>query len=320
MIWILKLVALLLIGWIVFAGRPRTRRQSARADAQKPEHRSLKAPRPADGRGTVSPPKPPPRPLEHLQPWYELMRQHREEGLPQLVLANPDWNSKEKFGGEARHDLERFIAGCGESGFQVTLDIRPGYAGLVWTDYAPHLAFLSRLGIAAKPVNGDSLVHLFYNCEPFSLIIVAIREDGSQAMDHAWQEKLYSCGIRDLTREHAGYSYVNVILKKTPLLYTCLLESLSAEPLHYSFKATEALSNFRLPVGLDIVSEGAACGGGTASIRIDGMEHAENKRGMNIVVFQLLDHRVVLSEAVDTSSTVFRNRTVYMGHAAEITL
>ncbi|MWC28289.1 hypothetical protein [Paenibacillus sp. MMS18-CY102] len=170
---------------------------------------------------------------------------------------------------------------------------------------------LRNSGYDITVLHGESLEQMLKNAGPFSLIMMAVKDDGSQALDHEWQEKLHSVGIRALTRDHLRRSYVNILFKRSEFEFITLYEEVADRMIEVDYPELSTFNGFRLPVAISISSAGFDYGN-KAEIKIDGRDYAVNRRGMSIVILDLIGMHVVRSVAVDTFSTVYLPETIYM--------
>ncbi|QJD85495.1 hypothetical protein [Cohnella herbarum] len=172
------------------------------------------------------------------------------------------------------------------------------------------MSYLWEQSYSIHLVEGKSLLNLLEEASPFSLIIISVKDDGSQTLSHDWQEKLSDCGIRSLTREHLRYSYINIIWKKYEKLYVNLYEECSADSLSKMYSQGDFVNDFKFPVSVE-VSSGGLYSGNCSSIKINGREYSRNLRGMNIAVYDVIDSKVEGVHRVDTFITMFEDTTVY---------
>jgi hypothetical protein len=172
------------------------------------------------------------------------------------------------------------------------------------------MPFLWEKGYHIKLVKGKSFVDLLKSVFPFSLIILSIKDEGSQALNHKWQEELDQLGVCSLTREHLRHSYINVIWKKSEEAYVSIYEELSMDPVSRHFKPNEKIKDFFISMDLEVSSAGLTCGN-YSSIKIDGQEYSPNLRGMNIVIYDLIDSRVEAVHRVDSFVSIYEDTTIY---------
>ncbi|MFC4811587.1 hypothetical protein [Paenibacillus sp. GCM10023250] len=223
-----------------------------------------------------------------------------------LIIENPQWK-------EELSAYEAFKRLCADHSVQIMDAFDVGF-----DRGRPHLHFddsalmpeLWDAGYSLQLVQGTSLLDIIQAAKPFSLIILAVKDDGTQAVNHKWQERLSEVGIRALTREYLRCSYINVIWKKVEQSYVSLYEECSDRPLFKRFELGEEAGGYVMPVSLEVSSQGLFSGN-HSSIKIDGQEHSPNRRGMNIVIFDLIDSKVERVHRVDTFVTMFDDTSVY---------
>lgn len=159
-------------------------------------------------------------------------------------------------------------------------------------------------------VKGKSMLDLLQEASLFSVIILSVKDEGSQALNHKWQEKLCDYGIRSLTREYLRHSYINIIWKKSEFTYTSIYEEWSEESLSKQYSQGQCIDEFKFPMHLEVTSEGQNAGN-YSSIKINGVEYSPNMRGMNMVIYDVIDSKVERVHRVDTFVSVYEDTAVY---------
>lgn len=241
--------------------------------------------------------------------WIKLLESY--SGSEQLILDNPAWYSVRARSAPLHQETGKFLDYCRTNGIAIVKEIQSGFQGSLWCDSSANLPVLLQQGYRVQRAVGGTLAELLSSIDMFSIICISVKDDGSQAMTHEWQEKLYYYGIRRLTREHYRHSYLNIIYKRSENEYFSLAEESSPHALARQFASGSRISSFRLPFDLSIESAGADCGN-RSSIRINGEEHSGNGRGMNIVAYSLHRQEIVAAETVDTFATMYRPDTIYL--------
>jgi len=125
------------------------------------------------------------------------------------------------------------------------------------------------------------------------MILMSVRDDASDGLDEGMLEKLASLGLEKSLQNRHRYSYVAIINGDT-----VIYESISDEQIDF-------VEFFDLWL-LEVTSVGWA--GDTSSIRINGIEHSVNERGINIVVFNRRTGLVEDSVAFDTHFKIDAHR------------
>ncbi|QTH42382.1 hypothetical protein J4772_33765 [Cohnella sp. LGH] len=242
--------------------------------------------------------------------WEKLLGE--EDGSCKFICENPRWE-------EAAEAYDVFAKSCEEKGIAFVGRERSDWISgritahfddcrlmpLLWAEnYHVHL------------VQGRSLFDLLREAAPFSIIIISVKDDGSQALNHDWQEKLCEVGVRSLTREHLRHSYINIIWKKYHNTYINLYEECSVGPLAKRYDQGDFINDFKFPMCLEV--ESAGCHAGNYSrIRIDGRQCSQNLRGMNIAVFDMMDSKAEGIYRVDTFITMYEDNAIYRAVPAE---
>lgn len=236
--------------------------------------------------------------------WERLWAKGEEQ--VNAVIENPLWNGFPEA-------YSQFKASCAQRDISIVdgnLSNRLGEHPVVHFDDCNLMSFLWEQSYSIHLVEGKSLLNLLEEASPFSLIIISVKDDGSQTLSHDWQEKLSDCGIRSLTREHLRYSYINIIWKKYEKLYVNLYEECSTDSLSKTYSQGDFVNDFRFPASVE-VSSGGLHSGNCSSIKINGREYSRNLRGMNIAVYDVIDSKVEGVHRVDTFITMFEDTTVY---------
>jgi len=180
----------------------------------------------------------------------------------------------------------------------------------VYFDDPSLMPFLWEHGYYIQVVRGNTLSRLLKNVDPFSVIVISVKDDGSQSLNHKWQEELIHYGIRSLTREHLRNSYLSLIWKKNDHQYVNLYEEHANEKLSIRIKPGDRMQAFSFPFELEAVSAGMNSGN-FSSIRINGQEYSTDMRGMNIVIYDLMNEKVSAVHRVDTFVTIYEDTALY---------
>jgi len=126
------------------------------------------------------------------------------------------------------------------------------------------------------------------------MILLSVRDDASEDFDIGMFEKLASLGLVENLQDQIRYSYIAVIDGDT-----VIYESLSGERIDY----VEFIDRWLI----EVTSAGWLVGD-ASSIKIDGIEHSRNERGINIVVFNKRTGLVEDSVAFDTHQEIHVHR------------
>lgn len=236
--------------------------------------------------------------------WEEMLAEGKE--TYGVVVENGRWSSEPSAYNE-------FKALCDDHNLSIVNTEERGWiAGLpvVHFDDPAAMPLLWENGYYIQLVRGKSLIDLLREAPPFSLIILSVKDDGTQAFNHKWQEQLWECGIRAVTREYLRQSYLNIIWKKDEHSYTSLYEEIAGVALSARYREGDRVNDFKVPVHLEIASAGLNCGN-NSSIRINGQEYSPNRRGMNIVIFDLVHSAVAAVHRVDTFVCIYEDTAIY---------
>lgn len=128
-------------------------------------------------------------------------------------------------------------------------------------------------------------------------ILMAVQDDGFGAIDNSLGLSLQALGIKTgISGNLYQYSY-------------CAVLSPDRDPIEAAAKQ-ELNHAGKLPDGTmyQVTSRGMLTGNPLASIRIDGQEWSMNRRGMNLVVYDNAQHKVVDTVCFDTCSGLYAYR------------
>jgi len=134
----------------------------------------------------------------------------------------------------------------------------------------------------------DNLLH-----EDF-MILLSVRDDASEALDVGMLDKLASLGLVESLQDQVKYSYIAIINGDT-----VVFENLSDERIDYVDFFDRWL--------IEVTSAGWLVGD-NSSIRVDGVEHSRNERGINIVVFNRRTGMIEDSVVFDTHYGIHAHR------------
>ncbi|MDN4603748.1 interleukin-like EMT inducer domain-containing protein [Paenibacillus sp. F6_3S_P_1C] len=242
--------------------------------------------------------------------WYEFLESVLE--VRTKIIFNPQWY-------RASEEYKKFDEYCKDRGVTVlkehNLDFQRDRSAIHFDD--PLLMpLLWNKGYNIKFVKGKSFTDLLKEVAPFTLIFLSVKDDGSQALNHKWQEKLADYGVQKLTREFLRSSYINVIWKKGEREYISLHEEVSDKAISKTIESGYKVKEFIMPIHLEVKSAGYNSGN-VSSVKIEGLEYSPNLRGMNIIVYDLIDSKVKSVHRVDTFVSIFEDNTIYCAYPEE---
>lgn len=128
-------------------------------------------------------------------------------------------------------------------------------------------------------------------------ILLAVKDNGFSAIEEDDIQTLYTLGVKtEISGDLYRHSYYAVLSPGKDSV-----EETSEQELNHAGK---------LPDGTDyqIISRGMITGEPLASIRVDGQEWSMNRRGMNFVIYDNAQHKVVDTVCFDTSSGLYAYR------------
>lgn len=134
------------------------------------------------------------------------------------------------------------------------------------------------------------------------IVILSIMDEGSVALNPEFFKAMNKLGLKSDLRGKSRWSYIGITGKVdgiTPV------EILKNEKISVNYKAGDKLGQFQLPFDLFVESAGYT-NGNTSSIMINGEEYSKRQRGINIVVYDIEEGKVVDSVNFDTYMSVYK--------------
>ncbi|WP_237179091.1 glycerophosphodiester phosphodiesterase family protein [Paenibacillus sp. MMS18-CY102] len=155
-------------------------------------------------------------------------------------------------------------------------------------------------------IEGVQLADYLNGLAPDCWVWIAVKDEGSQAVDDMNAARLANIGITQLDRSKLRHSYVWIGHKQEDGTYEVLYEQCSPEAINVNEECLKSVS----PHTFTMTSQGALSGNSLASIVIDGIEYSSNQRGINMVTYtpslQLLE-----SNVVDSFVTMYLPNALY---------
>ena len=128
-------------------------------------------------------------------------------------------------------------------------------------------------------------------------ILIAVQDDGFSAIDENAAQALHALGVKTkISEDLYRYSYYAVLAPGGDAA-----EEVSEQELNYT-------GNLPDGTACQITSRGMLAGDPVASIRINGQEWSMSRRGMNIVIYDQVQHKVVDTVCFDTCSGLYAYR------------
>ncbi|GGH70867.1 hypothetical protein GCM10008014_55740 [Paenibacillus silvae] len=242
--------------------------------------------------------------------WYELLENEHDKHTK--IIFNPLWQRD-------FNEYTKFSDFCKDKGVSVIKEYNLDFQdrqSVIYFDDSILMPLLWNKGYNIKFVKGKSFTDLLKEVAPFTLILLSVKDDGSQALNHKWQEKLADYGVRKLTREFLHSSYINVIWKKGAKEYISLFEEVSDKAITKTISSGYKVKDFNMPIHLEVKSAGYNSGN-VSSVKINGEEFSPNLRGMNIIMYDLIESKVRSVHRVDTFVSIFEDNTIYCAYPEE---
>lgn len=147
---------------------------------------------------------------------------------------------------------------------------------------------------------GQSFAEFLNTVTENQVVIISIMDDGVNALNEMSLFELSRLGIKSELKGKNRWSYIAVAARGVDGFIP--LEKLEQERIDVQLPKGSQLGDFELPFELNVTSAGYAVGS-TSSIVIDCVEYSARRRGMNIVVYDLDERKVVSSVNFDTYIT-----------------
>ncbi len=160
----------------------------------------------------------------------------------------------------------------------------------------------SNFEIGCLHPNSFSISDYISNIDKSKIVIISIKDEGTNAIDPETLRQLQTLGLKEELRNKTRYSYIAVgskIDRFKPI------EVLKKEKIDLELFKGEKIGEVEIPFNLEVISAGYETGN-ISSIKIDGKEHSKNTRGMNIVVYDMEKQEVIDSVNFDTYDSVYR--------------
>lgn len=159
----------------------------------------------------------------------------------------------------------------------------------------------TKIALGKVRTDGFKLAEYLNRIKDNQIVILSIKDEGSRTIDADTMNALRKLGLNKDLRGKFRYSYVAIGGRIEGL---SALEDLQWEKINKVYKKGDMLGDFALPFSLELSSAGYLQGN-ISSIKIDGVEYSKNKRGLNIVVYDLDNNEVVDSINVDTYTSIY---------------
>ncbi|MFC4811586.1 interleukin-like EMT inducer domain-containing protein [Paenibacillus sp. GCM10023250] len=145
----------------------------------------------------------------------------------------------------------------------------------IYFHHSGHIPYFEQRGYGIALIQGRTIDAFLAGIPAGALVLVAVKDDGSQRLSGEASSRLADMGIAQLDRSKLRQSYLWAARKLEGAGYEVLHEACSAEELRW-----------RIDDGarqIELVS-GGALSSNRSKIEIDGVEFSRNRRGWNVVV------------------------------------
>lgn len=143
--------------------------------------------------------------------------------------------------------------------------------------------------------NTDTLIGFLRSMQNHQLAIISAKDEASTGITEEIVRGMQTLGLKTDLRGKFRYSYIAVFSPGTGENIEVLNEKKSM----LNLEKGAQLGNIIIPVNIDIISAGFGSGS-ESSIKINHHEYSRNARGLNIVIYDLIDKKVVESKSFDT--------------------
>ena len=150
--------------------------------------------------------------------------------------------------------------------------------------------------------DSDSLVDYLNAVTHNQLVLISIKDEGTVGLTPEVTDAMRKLGFECLLKGKYRWSYLAIGGKIEGI---GVIESLDDAALELKLNKGSKLGNITIPFELYMKSAGFDTGN-ISSIVIDGQEYSQNKRGMNIVIYDLDKKEVVDSMHFDTYLSIYK--------------
>lgn len=163
-----------------------------------------------------------------------------------------------------------------------------GIEGKIHTDWETSRAYYNQIQKDVQ-LTKETDIHKYLSMlsDPNYVIWIAVKDEATNGMSEQIIQELRQLGLEASIKDQYGSSYLAVI---TP-------EEVKEE---YGYDFLEDVGSIRDGRVLYTIQSGAYENGNTCSIKVAGTEYAKARRGLNIVVYNLVNKKVVDSVCFDT--------------------
>ncbi len=159
----------------------------------------------------------------------------------------------------------------------------------------------TKIALGEVKTDGFKLAAYLSSIKDNQIAILSIKDEGSRTIDADTMDAIRKLGLKRDLRGKLRYSYAAIGGRIEGL---SAFEDLQPDKINKTYKRGDMLGDFALPFNLELSSVGYLKGN-ISSIKIDGVEYSKNRRGLNIVVYDLNNNEVVDSINVDTYMSIY---------------
>lgn len=159
-----------------------------------------------------------------------------------------------------------------------------------------------KIEIGKLSPDGLSISDYLNNIKNNQIVILSVMDEGASALDPEFYKAINKLGLKADLKGKVRWSYIGITGKVdgiTPF------EVLKNEKISINYKTGDKLGEFQLPFDLFVESAGYSSGN-TSSIIINGKEYSKKQRGINIVVYDIEQGKVIDSINFDTYISIYK--------------
>lgn len=161
----------------------------------------------------------------------------------------------------------------------------------------------NKIPMGSIEIKGQMFYEFLNQIEENQLVIISIMDEGASSLDALSLQNLSALGLQADLSGKIRWSYLAVAAKGLEGFVP--YENLSQEFIQAEFLQGSLFGSFPLPFNLKLESAGFEVGN-KSSIIIDETEYSPRTRGMNVVIYDLSQNKVIESINFDTYERNFR--------------
>jgi hypothetical protein len=170
----------------------------------------------------------------------------------------------------------------------------------VYFHVSNYIPYFVNKGYSVEVINGHHLIDYLWDIDEGTLVIVSVKDDGSQQISESIERQLQNLGITQLNKTYLRHSYLWVARKMNGSVYDIIYEEHSIEDLQWE----SILDEIKVSI-----KSGGALASNLSSIQLNDEEWSLNLRGLNMVTFSPL--KGIQTITFDTFATLYAQGSLF---------